>query len=74
MLNDKIKNKIYALASISVIVFIVVSFVLTVNFLLKINTLIFKADEKKINEQSTTLDKDAYNRIKSEIENLKSPN
>lgn len=67
MLSDKIKNKIYALTSIFVIVFIVASFALTVSFLLKINTLIFKADEKLITEQSTMLDKDAYSRIKSEI-------
>ncbi len=65
MLSDKIKNKIYALASISVIVSIAVSFALAVNFLLKINTLIFKADEKLITEQSAALDKDAYSRIKS---------
>ncbi len=68
MLKDRLKNKIYASVSISVIAFAIASFVLTVNFLIKINNLVFKIDENLVNEKATVFDAEAYGRIKNEIE------
>lgn len=70
MISDRIKNKIYALASISVIAFSVASFILTVNFLLKINNLVFKVDERLITDKSSVLDANAYNEIKDKLDKI----
>ena len=68
MLNNKIKSRIYALASISVFAISIGSFVIFANFLIKINKLSFALDEKLIEEKTTVLDVDGYNEIKGKVE------
>lgn len=66
-MNSSNKNKIYAAISISVIILTAASFFAAVNFLLKINNLVFNVDEKIIKEQTTELNKDGFERIKSKL-------
>lgn len=68
MLNGKIKSRIYALVSISVFAVSIISFVVFINFLIKIKDLSFALDEKLIEEKTTVLDIDEYNKIKGKIE------
>lgn len=68
MLSSYIKNKIYIATSVFVILIIAASLVMTINFFMKINGLVFNVDEKMIGEKTTVLDSDAYNKIKSKLE------
>lgn len=68
MLSGYIKNKIYILTSVFVILIIAASLVATINFFVKINGLVFNVDEKMIGEKTMTLDLDAYNKIKDKFE------
>jgi len=69
MLSGSIKNKIYALTSIFILIFLIASFALAVNFLVKINGLVFGVDEGLIEEKTTVLNIDGYNKIKNKVEN-----
>lgn len=68
MLSGKIKNKIYAIISVSVIIFLIASFFLAVNFFIKINNLVFGVDERLIREKTTVPDIDGYDLMKNKIE------
>lgn len=68
MLSSRIKNKIYILTSVFAILVIAISFVMAINFFIKINGLVFNVDEKMIGEKTTVLNLDAYNKIKSKFE------
>lgn len=61
------KNKIYAFVSISVVVLTAASFFAAVNFLLKINNLVFNVDKKIIKEQTTVLNKEGFEKIKNKL-------
>ncbi len=71
MISSRIKNNIYALISLSVIIITLTSFAYTANFLVKINNLIFNFDQKLISEKTTTLDEDSFNAIKDKLEKNK---
>lgn len=73
MSNNKIKSKIYALASVSVFAISVISFVVFINFMVKIKDLSFALDEKLIEEKTTVLNVDEYNKIKEKIEKKSIP-
>lgn len=68
MLSGYIKSKIYIAISVFVILIIVISLVMAIDFFIKINVLVFNVDEKMIGEKTTALDLDAYNKIKSKFE------
>jgi len=68
MLSGKIKNQIYAIISASVIITIVASFILVMNFFMNINELISGVDEELIKEKTTVADMGSYNIIKDKIE------
>ncbi len=68
MSNNEIKSKIYALVSISVFAISIISFVVFINFMVKIKDLSFALDEKLIEEKTTVLNVDEYNKIKEKIE------
>ena len=68
MLNSKIKNKIYSIISISVLIATVISFIVSINFLIKINNISLNIDEKIVEEKTIILDITAYNKIKDKLE------
>ncbi len=68
MLNSKIKNKIYSIISISVLIATVISFVISINFLIKINNTSLNIDKKIVEEKTIILDVTAYNKIKDKLE------
>lgn len=71
MTSSRIKNNIYALISLSVIIITLVSFAYTTNFLVKINNLIFNFDQKIISEKTTVLNESSFNAIKDKLEKSK---
>lgn len=75
MLSDRLKNKIYASVSILAIAFAAISFILVINFLVKINSLVFNIDNKNnTDERSAVFDSGSYAQIKNEVEKLESNN
>jgi len=68
MLNSKIKNKIYMIISAFVFIIAILSFVLSINFFMKINKLSLNTDKNIIKENTTVLDIDRYNIIKDKLE------
>ncbi len=68
MLNSHIKNNIYIITSFLVIMIIAISFIMTIDFFVKINDLVFSVDEKTIGEKTIRLDIDTYNKIKDRLE------
>ena len=68
MLNSKIKNKIYSIISISVLIATVISFIISINFLIKINNTSLNIDKKIVEEKTIILDVTAYNKIKDKLE------
>lgn len=68
MLNSKIKNKIYSIISISVLIATVVSFIISINFLIKINNTSLNINKKIVKDEMTTLDVNAYNKIKDKLQ------
>jgi len=68
MLNGKIKNKIYSIISISVLIAAVISFIISINFLIKINNASLNINKKIVEEKTITLDINIYNEIKDRIE------
>ncbi|MCK5085325.1 hypothetical protein KAK05_01290 [Candidatus Parcubacteria bacterium] len=68
MLNSKIKNKIYSIVSISVLIATVISFIISINFLIKINNTSLNIDKKIVEEKTIILDVTAYNKIKDKLE------
>ena len=68
MIISQQKNKAYAIISILLVFLIAVSFIVTVNFLLKIENLAFNTDERIIKEKTTTLDKEGFEKIKVKLE------
>lgn len=71
MLNGKIKNKIYSIISISVLIATVISFIVSINFLIKINNTSLNINKKIIEEETITLDVNAYDKIKNKLNVLK---
>jgi len=69
MISSKIKNNIYALASLSVITMTVISFVLITGFLVNMNNQIFSSNESAKNESGVSLDISGYNSIKDLFQN-----
>ncbi len=66
-MDSSSKNKIYALVSIFVIVLTVMSFFEVTRFLLKINNLVFNVDQNIVKEQTTELNKNSFEKIKSKL-------
>lgn len=66
-----LKNKIYSIISISVLAVTVISFIVSINFLIRINNTSLNIDKKIVKDETTTLDINAYNEIKDKIEMLK---
>lgn len=64
MISSKIKNNIYALISLSVIIITIISFVLITGFLVDMNDLVFNISENNSGGNSVTLDMNGYDRIK----------
>ena len=67
MLNSRTKDKIYALLSFLAIVLAIGSFVLTINFLLKINKYIFSVNQQTVKEKTTVVDKAGFETIKERL-------
>ena len=68
MLNSKIKNITYNIISISVLIATVISFIISINFLTKINNTSLNIDKKIVEDETTTLNIDAYSKIKDKLE------
>ncbi|MBW6441232.1 hypothetical protein K0B03_04390 [Patescibacteria group bacterium] len=66
-MNSKLKNNIYALTSISILILIIGSFALSLNFLIKINQQSSEIDMNIIKEHTTVLDFERYNGLKDII-------
>ena len=64
MISSKIKNNVYALISLSVIMITIISFVLITGFLVDMNDLVFNISDSGTGNNSATLDMNGYNRIK----------
>lgn len=71
MLNSGIKNKIYSIISISVLIATVISFIISINFLIKVNNASLNINKKIVEEKTIILDITAYNKIKDKLEVLK---
>lgn len=71
MLSSRNKNKIYALTSASVIIIVIGSFILAVNFLLGINKFVFSVDERIVKEKTTVFDSASYAQLKNKLDSLK---
>jgi len=68
MLNSGIKNKIYSIISISVLIATVISFIISINFLIKVNNASLNINKKIVEEKTIILDITAYNKIKDKLE------
>lgn len=68
MLSSRIKNNIYIITSFIIIMIITISFIMTIDFFVKINNLVFNVDEKTIGEKTIRLDINTYNKIKDRFE------
>lgn len=64
MISGKIKNNIYALASLFVIILTVASFVLITGFMVKMNGIIFSENDDLFSENDISLDIQLYDKFK----------
>ncbi|MFA6096801.1 MAG: hypothetical protein WC788_04200 [Candidatus Paceibacterota bacterium] len=67
MISSKIKNNIYALISLSIIMITIVSFVLITGFLVDMNDSVFNISDSGAGNNSVTLDINGYDRIKDTL-------
>ncbi len=63
MISSKLKNNIYALISISLILLTIISFVLITQFMVRMNDLVFDIGESE-NDNSVLLNVSGYDKIK----------
>jgi len=63
MISSKLKNNIYALISISLILLTIISFVLITQFMVRVNDLVFDIGESE-NDNSVLLNVSGYDKIK----------
>lgn len=68
MINSKIKNNIYAMISILIIIFVIGSFILSINFLIKINKISSEVNMNIIKENTTVFDSQRYDKIKNRLD------
>lgn len=67
MLSGKIKNNIYAMISILTLIFVIGSFILSINFLIKINKISSEVNMNIVKENTTVFDSQRYDRIKDRL-------
>lgn len=65
MINNKIKNNIYAIISISTLSIIIISFIFSINFLIKVNKASSEIDINIIKENTVILDLQRYDKMKN---------
>lgn len=64
MISSRIKNNIYALISLSIIISTIASFVLITSFLVNMNDLVFNINENNTNGNGAILDMSGYDKAK----------
>lgn len=64
MISSRIKNNIYALTSLAVIILTMLSFILITGFMVKMNNLVFNVNDNSQNTNDTSFDASSYNNIK----------
>lgn len=68
MISSRIKNNIYALTSLSVILLTLVSFILITNFMVDMNDLVFNINDSASDVSSVPFNASGYENIKDVIE------
>ncbi len=68
MISSKIKNNIYAMISILTLVFVIGSFVLSINFLIKINKISSEVNMSIVKENTTVFDSQKYEKVKDRLD------
>jgi hypothetical protein len=68
MTSSKIKNNIYAMISILTLIFVIGSFVLSINFLIKINKVSSEVNITIIKDNTTVFDSQRYEKIKDRLD------
>jgi len=68
MLTSKMKNKIYSIISVFVLIATIISFIISINFLIKINNTSLNINKKTVEDEMTALDVNAYNKIKDKLQ------
>lgn len=68
MISGKIKNNIYATISILMLIFVIGSFILSINFLIKINKISSEVNMNIVKENTTVFDSQRYDKIKDKLD------
>jgi len=68
MLSSKIKNNIYAMISILTLIFVIGSFILSINFLIKINKISSEVNMNIVKENTTIFDSQRYEKTKDRLD------
>lgn len=68
MISGRIKNNIYALISLSVIILTLISFVLITGFMVDMNSLVFNINGSASGDNNVLLDVSGYDNIKNIFE------
>lgn len=71
MISSRIKNNIYALVSLSVIMITMISFVLMTGFLVDMNDLVFNMSQSSSYDTGVSLDMSGYENVKDLLNNDK---